>query len=200
MGEQGEKKVLINGTNNRYQIKKLTRAEVEIKKRKSSEKWGLTDEYFTIEKQELIIKALFDNMNLNFNLNAISNNMESTVLNALNIISAELNKKISSYKQQDIIRKLLDTEKFIDLNTVITNLYECNLECYYCKDKMFLLYEIARELKQWSVDRINNDLGHNCDNIVMACLDCNLKRRCKGADAFLFTKQLTIVKSQENAF
>ena len=200
MGEQGEKKVLINGTNNRYQIKKLTRAEVEIKKRKSSEKWGLTDEYFTIEKQELIIKALFDNMNLNFNLNAISNNMESTVLNALNIISGELNKKISSYKQQDIIRKLLDMEKFIDLNTVITNLYACNLECYYCKDKMFLLYEMARELKQWSVDRINNDLGHNCDNIVMACLDCNLKRRCKGANAFLFTKQLTIVKSQENAF
>jgi hypothetical protein len=200
MGEQGEKKVLINGTNNRYQIKKLTRAEVEIKKRKSSEKWGLTDEYFTIEKQELIIKALFDNMNLNFSLNTISNNMESTVLNALNIITAELNKKISSYKQQDIIRKLLDTEKFIDLNTVITNLYACNLECYYCKDKMFLLYEMARELKQWSVDRINNDLGHNCDNIVMACLDCNLKRRCKGANAFLFTKQLTIVKSQENAF
>jgi hypothetical protein len=200
MGEQGEKKVLINGTNNRYQIKKLTRAEVEIKKRKSSEKWGLTDEYFTIEKQELIIKALFDNMNLNFNLNAISNNMESTVLNALNIISTELNKKISSYKQQDIIRKLLDAEKFIDLNTVITNLYACNLECYYCKDKMFLLYEMARELKQWSVDRINNDLGHNCDNIVMACLDCNLKRRCKGANAFLFTKQLTIVKSQENTF
>jgi len=200
MGEQGEKKVLINGTNNRYQIKKLTRAEVEIKKRKSSEKWGLTDEYFTIEKQELIIKALFDNMNLNFSLNTISNNMESTVLNSLNIITAELNKKISSYKQQDIIRKLLDTEKFIDLNTVITNLHECNLECYYCKDKMFLLYEMARELKQWSVDRINNDLGHNCDNIVMACLDCNLKRRCKGANAFLFTKQLTIVKSQENAF
>ena len=59
MGEQGEKKILINGTNNRYQIKKLTRAEAEIKKRKSSEKWGLTDEYFTIEKQEVIIKALF---------------------------------------------------------------------------------------------------------------------------------------------
>ena len=200
MGEQGEKKVLINGTNNRYQIKKLTRAEVEIKKRKSSEKWGLTDEYFTIEKQELIIKALFDNMNLSLNLNAVSNNMDSAVLNALNIISTELNKKISSYKQQDIIRKLLDMEKFIDLNTVITNLYECKLECYYCKDKMFLLYEMARELKQWSVDRINNDLGHNCDNIVMACLDCNLKRRCKGANAFLFTKQLTIVKSQENEF
>jgi 5-methylcytosine-specific restriction endonuclease McrA len=190
--QKGEKKVLINGTNNRYQIKKLTREELEIKKRKSSEKWGLTEEYFTSDKQEVIIKALFEHLT--------SNVVEIVDTNSFNIINSELNKKISSYKQQDIIRKLLDSDKFIDLNTVITKLYECNLECYYCKDKMFLLYEMAREMKQWSVDRIDNNLGHNRDNIVMACLDCNLKRRRKSKDAFLFTKQLNIVKSQENAF
>ena len=192
--QKGEKKVLINGTNNRYQIKKLTREEVEIKRRKSSEKWGFGEEYFTSDKQELIIKALFD---VEKNSSSSSHNLDTTLLN---LINSELNKKISSYKQQDIIRKLLDAEKFIDLNTVITKLYECNLECSYCKDKMFLLYEMAREMKQWSVDRIDNTLGHNRDNIVMACLDCNLKRRRKGKDAFLFTKQLTIIKSQENEF
>jgi 5-methylcytosine-specific restriction endonuclease McrA len=190
--QKGEKKVLINGTNNRYQIKKLTREELEIKKRKSSQKWGLTEEYFTSDKQEVIIKVLFEHLT--------SNVVEMVDANSFNIINSELNKKISSYKQQDIIRKLLDSDKFIDLNTVITKLYDCNLECYYCKDKMFLLYEMAREMKQWSVDRIDNNLGHNRDNIVMACLDCNLKRRRKGKDAFLFTKQLNIVKSQENAF
>jgi 5-methylcytosine-specific restriction endonuclease McrA len=189
---QEDKKVLINGTNNRYQIKKLTREEVEIKKRKSSQKWGLTEEYFTVEKQNFILKVLYKQLT--------SNVAEMVDENFLNVINSELNKKISSYRHQDIIKKLLDAEKFIDLNTVITKLYECNLECYYCKDKMFLLYEMAREMKQWSVDRINNDLGHNRDNIVMACLDCNLKRRRKGKDAFLFTKQLNIVKSQENAF
>jgi hypothetical protein len=188
----GDKKVLISGTSNRYQIKKLTRDEVEIKKRKSSEKWGLSGEYFTSEKQEVIIKSLYEHI--------ILNNIESVEMNFFNLIKAELNKKISSYKQQDIIRKLLNPEKFIDLNIIITKLYECNLECYYCKDKIFLLYEIARELKQWSVDRIDNNLGHNRDNIVIACLDCNLRRRCKDKNAFLFTKQLTIIKSQENAF
>jgi hypothetical protein len=191
MEEQEEKKVFITGSNNRYQMKKLTKREDEIKKRKSSEKWGLTEEYFTTEKQEFAIKALFDNAN--------GNDLEYSDA-FLNIIKVELNKKISSYKQQDIIRKLLNEEKFLDLKIIITKLYECKLECYYCKDKMFLLYEMAREMKQWSVDRINNDLGHNCDNIVMACLDCNLKRRCKGKDAFLFTKQLNIIKSDENAF
>lgn len=187
--EEGEKKILINGTNNRYQIKKMTNKIEEVKKRKTLEKWGLSEEYFTAEKQEFVIKELFDNLNSNTDTNIF-----------LSIIKGELNKKISNYKQQDIIRKLLNIKNFIDLETIIIKLYECKLQCYYCKDKMFLLYEISREMKQWTVDRINNDLGHNCDNIVMACLDCNLKRRCKGKDAFLFTKQLNIIKCDENAF
>jgi 5-methylcytosine-specific restriction endonuclease McrA len=106
----------------------------------------------------------------------------------------ELNKKISSYKQQDIIRGFYEPEKFITINSIVKNLYDCKLECYYCTQKMVILYEIVREMKQWSVDRINNNLGHNRDNIVIACLDCNLKRRRTGKAAFLFTKQLNIIK------
>lgn len=190
MEEPAEKKILISGTNNRYHIKKLTKKDVEIKKRKASDKWCLTDEYFTDEKQVSLIKELFNWFK----------NENADCSDAISVIKNELNKKISSYKQQDIIRKLLDTEKFVDLDTVITMLYECNLECYYCKEKMVILYELVREMKQWSIDRINNDIGHNKDNIVIACLDCNLKRRRKGTDAFLFTKQLNIIKSEENAF
>ena len=186
----GEKRVLISGTNNRYQIKKLTKKDVEIKKRKISEKWSLTEEYFSDEKQELLIKELFNSFK----------NDNTHFSEAVIVIRNEVNKKISSYKQRDIIRKLLDEEKFIDLDTVITMLCECNLECYYCKERMAILYELVREMKQWSIDRINNNMGHNKDNIVMACLDCNLKRRRKGKDAFLFTKQLNIIKSEENAF
>ena len=62
---------------------------------------------------------------------------------------------------------------------------------------MYILYKNVRDSKQWSVDRLNNDLGHDNDNIVLACLDCNLKRRRKSADKFLFTKQLNIIK-QDN--
>jgi len=182
-----EKRVLISGTNNRYQIKKLIKNVVEVKKRRVSEKWGLTDDHLGDEKQEVLIKELFNSLK---NKNTYSSR-------TCVIIKNELNKKISSYRQQDTIRKLLNEDKFIDIDTVITKLCECNLECYYCKEKMFILYELVREMKQWSVDRINNDLGHNKDNIVMACLDCNLKRRRKGADAFLFTKQLNIIKSEE---
>ena len=62
---------------------------------------------------------------------------------------------------------------------------------------MFLLYDIVREAKQWTLDRINNDIGHNIDNVLISCLECNLKRRRTNKDAFLFTKQLVIVKNKE---
>jgi len=187
------KKVLICGTSNKYQIKKLINREVEIKKRKISVKFDkIPDEYLCIENQELLIKELFNDLQLKPYIDTI--NPDTINPDTINIIKGELNKKISSYKQQDIIRKLLDDNKFIDLNTLITKLYECNMKCYYCNEKMFLLYEKVREMKQWSIDRINNDLGHNTDNIVMSCLECNLKRRRIGKDAFLFTKQMNIVK------
>jgi hypothetical protein len=187
------KKVLICGTSNKYQIKKLINREVEIKKRKISVKFDtISDEYLCIENQELLIKELFNDLKLKPDIDTII--QESINQKTINIIKCELNKKISSYKQQDIIRKLFDNDKFIDLNTLITKLFECNMKCYYCNENMFLLYEVVREMKQWSIDRINNDLGHNTDNIVMSCLECNLKRRRIGKDAFLFTKQMNIIK------
>jgi len=30
---------------------------------------------------------------------------------------------------------------------------------------------------QWTLERINNDFGHNNDNVVIACLQCNVERR-----------------------
>jgi hypothetical protein len=74
---------------------------------------------------------------------------------------------------------------------------ECELKCRYCTKEMNVLYDISREMTQWSVDRIDNDLGHNISNFHLACLDCNLKRRRRTDEKFLFTKQLNIIK-QDN--
>jgi len=81
------------------------------------------------------------------------------------------------------------------IDDVINKLYECKLNCYYCKEKIFLLYDIVREMKQWTLDRNNNDIGHNTNNVVISCLDCNLKRRRINMNSFLFTKQLNIIKT-----
>jgi len=176
-----KKQINITGQSNRYQIKKLTQEKKKDKKRIEIEKLNLTEEYFTFEKQYEII-------------NNIKNILNKEDKNASKILIKQIEKKISSYKQQDVDKKILNNEKIINLKCIIDKLIETEIKCYYCKCKMFVLYENVREPKQWTVDRINNDLGHNNDNFVLACLDCNLKRRCRSADKFLFTKQLNIIR------
>ena len=55
---------------------------------------------------------------------------------------------------------------------------------------MNVLYDISREMTQWSVDRINNDLGHDIDNYHLACLECNLKRRRRRASSTMALRKL----------
>lgn len=50
--------------------------------------------------------------------------------------------------------------------------------------------------KQWTLDRIDNDIGHYSDNVVIACLSCNLHRKTMYHERFLFTKQLNIIKKE----
>lgn len=51
-----------------------------------------------------------------------------------------------------------------------------------------------RDFKQWTLDRINNNLDHSDKNTVVACLKCNLDRRRKNFHAYTFTKNLCIRK------
>jgi hypothetical protein len=98
------------------------------------------------------------------------------------------------YKQQDVLKKRYDENNFLTFESLINKMIECELKCRYCKKEMNVLYDISREMTQWSVDRINNDLGHNINNFHLACLECNLKRRRRTDEKFLFTKQLNIIK------
>ena len=180
--ERQLRSITITGTNNRYLVKKLLKLDPVIKKRKDATNEDIPPEYFTIDKQIEIIHDLYEN---------------NSDIEYYKFIKGQIDKKISSYKQQDIDKKIYDMQDFITFETIIEKLKECNLTCYYCSQKMFLLYDIVREAKQWTLDRINNDIGHNTDNVLISCLECNLKRRRTNKDAFLFTKQLVIVKNKE---
>lgn len=180
---QEHKTINIVGTNNRYMMKKLIREKnKEPKKREVSKKWSFSENYFNYDYQKKIINDIS------------SNNLED---NVSKIVIQEINKKISSYKQQDISKKMLDNEKFVDFQCIINKMIDCELKCRYCKCEMSILYDISREMKQWSVDRVDNDKGHNKDNFHLACLECNLKRRRRTDEKFLFTKQLNIVKQEK---
>ena len=89
-----------------------------------------------------------------------------------------------------------DVKKLITINETIQKLSESELQCFYCKEDLYILYEVVREMKQWTLDRIDNDKIHSCENVVISCLDCNLKRRCRNIDKFLLSKQMKIVREK----
>ena len=105
--------------------------------------------------------------------------------------------KRSSYKQQDLLKGRFMEEEFITHEDIIVQLIEQDFQCYYCKDPVFVLYDLAREKKQWSVDRIDNRLGHNRGNTRISCLQCNLRKRRTEDERFRFTQQLQLVKVQD---
>ena len=105
----------------------------------------------------------------------------------------ELQKKLNSYKQQDI-KKNKTENGLISYEELLEKLVISKLRCYYCKKEALLLYENNREQKQWTLDRLDNSCGHAKDNVVISCLKCNLERRCLNDEKFLFTKQMRLIK------
>jgi hypothetical protein len=106
----------------------------------------------------------------------------------------QIQAKLCGYKSQDQTKQLYEPDKIINLSSTVQLLIDCQLKCYYCKESVQVLYQHVREPKQWTLERISNDFGHNLGNVEIACLSCNLRRRTMYHERFLFTKQLTIVK------
>ena len=151
--------------------------------------WDFSEEDLSYEKQ-------IESINNYINNGYIIDKSNTENINYTKTMIRQIERKIYGYKQQDIEKNKFNDGKFINIINVIDKMYECSLLCYYCNCKMAILYTIVREGCQWTVDRIDNDYGHNNDNFVLACLDCNLKRRCRSSDKYLFTKQLNIVKTE----
>ena len=168
---------------NRKRVKSFFKEKVEPKMRVDVEKWNLSDEFLLPSKQLDLITEL-------------QNNDYKCTNSENKLIIQQIERKIYGYKQQDIDKNILHPEKIVNFKQIIQSLIQCEMKCYYCNSDMALLYEMVREHKQWTVDRIDNDLGHNYDNFVLACLECNLKRRRRTKDAYFFTKNLNIVKQK----
>jgi len=102
--------------------------------------------------------------------------------------------KLSSYRSQDTIKARYSEENFTDIENIVELLQESGNICYYCQEPVKVLYEYVRDPKQWTLERIDNDIGHNKGNLMIACLGCNLGRRTMHQERYVFTKQLSIVK------
>lgn len=174
------KKIIIEEPIKNKQIKKIN-CEKERKMRVETKTWGLNEEELTHQIQ---LESLMSD-------NFIENENKDKYIAKL---TSHIKNKIYNYKQQDIIKKKLNENEFVSFEETIDLLKKCNMKCCYCSSEVYILYERVREMKQWSLDRINNDIGHNIGNLVIACLECNLKRRRTNKDKFMFTKNMVIIK------
>lgn len=184
----GIKKIIFTGTATKYKMKKMdtTKECKEKKKKVETNTWGLNEEQLSFDCQLEMLKTIYNNL---------QNKMIDKPTNKVNnFIVSHIKTKISSYKHQDILKNILNENEFVTFDYVVDLLNTCNMKCHYCSCETYLLYEFVREMKQWSLDRINNDIGHNKDNLVIACLECNLKRRRTNKDAFFITKNLKITR------
>jgi len=176
-----EKRITLNDQTN-----KIIKTEKTLNKRlvTKNERWNFEEHDFSFENQ---LKTILQ-------INDFLINDNTKLSNTLLFVLQFLKNKIYGYYYQDMKKNKYNSEEFVSLNYILKKLIECNMECFYCNQKVQIIYENVREPKQWSLERIDNEYGHNNTNVVIACLHCNLKRKTMYHERFLFTKQMQIIK------
>jgi hypothetical protein len=197
MENKEERKIKITGQGNRYQIKKLTTTTNPEEKtpRVLIQKLNIEDSFFELDKQKELLLKIHCKAEFNHEQITFLGKEEERIYN---VMVKQLEAKITSYRHQDKLKEMLDdtTTNSINVNSVVKHILQCDIKCFYCHTVMRILYKQSRDPTQWTIDRIDNDLGHTADNYVLACLGCNLKRRRQNLDKFHYTKNLTILKGE----
>jgi hypothetical protein len=145
-----------------------------------TDKWSFNEYELTAEYEKQLISEI--------------NKKEIIHREHCEFILQQIRQKIYGYKTQDVNKQKLQPDKLICIDNVIQLMSINSNLCYYCNEPVKILYENVREPKQWTLDRIDNDYGHNNDTVFLACLSCILRRRTMYHERYVFTKQLTITK------
>ena len=147
--------------------------------RKTMEEWKLDQKYLNYDTQlECIATA----------------SQDDTGTPVFQELRRQVCAKISGYKSQDMKKGLYDESKFVRFDDVVALMSDRKMLCFYCRKQAMLFYEHVRESNQWTLERIDNMRGHNTDNVEIACLNCNLRRRTMYHERYVFTKQMGTVK------
>jgi len=99
----------------------------------------------------------------------------------------QIRNKLSSYRSQDTGKFTIDS---LDVSGVLQKLEQAQGRCFYCKNIVYLLYDNVRDPKQWTLERLDNTKGHVYDNVEIACLSCNLRRRTMKYERYVMTKEI----------
>jgi len=183
-----------NKKNNKNNKTNKTNTTVELAKPKqkrvitNTTKWTFTEAQLSLDNQIEYLKQIRDGTIAEANAPICKT------------ICSQIHQKLYGYKFQDAhkknenIKNIAKTTEFLSEAEVIETIIECKSLCFYCNQPVQVLYEFCREPKQWTLERIDNTLGHTKENVVIACLHCNLHRKTMYHERYLFTKQLDIKK------
>ena len=106
----------------------------------------------------------------------------------------EIRKKHSGYKSQDKQKHKYDEAQHITLDELIEKLMESQLKCYYCNKDLVIVYNKKKESLQWTLERLNNNIGHYKENTCISCLKCNLGRRTENYEYYKKGKTMILQK------
>ena len=161
--------------------KLLTEPKKHNTQRSRTMKWTIDDTFFTHDKQMEVLRRLI---------------ADDPTLEERNFFKKEIKHKLDGYARQDKENGIHahDLSAIISLDATVEMLLVSKLKCVYCRECCELIYKDVMAPRQWTLDRVDNDRGHAGDNVVLACLACNLQRRTMDAERFKFGKQLRVVK------
>lgn len=189
------KSIKFLGLNNRYQMKRLlTKGDAPNDQTRVV--------FSTTQKNSCLFKHTNQHIILETLLQHANNSLETSICvfdYPLKKIQSLIAKKIYSYKAQDQIKLRIDSVKdvannYADLQFVLKLFQQKNLRCCYCDTALLICYRTRREKTQWTLDRIDNSKEHFDQNVVLSCLECNLKKKTNSSNDFLFTKNLQVTR------
>jgi hypothetical protein len=107
---------------------------------------------------------------------------------------SEIKKKLQGYSNQDKKHGIFHAQYFIEMETLLKKMVASKLKCFYCDCNCLFLYDKSYQNIQWTLDRIDNNLGHTDQNTVVCCLQCNLARGNIDHERFKESKKIRIIR------
>jgi len=178
-------------------LAKKEKEKPPLKKRIITEttKWhSYLEDNLEVDQQWSMLIALSREFGQEITVDISYNSLEVTPEKIV-FLKNEIQRKIHGYRSQDVRKNKFDVSYFISFEYVLKKILETELNCFYCQGPVKIWYEFSRDPLQWTLERINNKIGHNVGNVEISCLQCNLKRRCMHHERYLKTKEMkTILK------
>jgi 5-methylcytosine-specific restriction endonuclease McrA len=194
------KKIEIQGKRNQDKMKQMDEPDAVIERKMPKNRVVLPDGFYATD-QSLGLDVLKAHI-ANISIGTILGQGQSTVIMGgiantdmvLSYILREIDTKRKAYIYQDKHHEIYDPRYSITTDKIVELIVSSELLCYYCREICQVTYKESMCRKQWTLDRIDNNYGHNDTNVVIACLDCNLKRGTMDSERFRQGKQFTFRK------